>query len=319
MVSDSLTDRRYGLAVTLRPFEMLIVCPTCATSYDIPLATLGEGRTVRCASCKNAWFATAERELETAVAAPVATVSLAKEAPPAAELPSEFEFDSPALQDSGPVQEILPPVGSANMLTVTNAPSLVPFDPPPADAEPDVAKFEPGIPDVPETPAVRPARNPPAPRKARRSALRQLFSLPMLIIVMLGIVLGALNWRAKVVRHFPQTASLYAAIGLPVNLRGLYFQDVKSKSETLDGVSVLVIEGTIVNLTTHTLNVPRLRFALRSASGQEVYAWTAQPPQPKLGSGHGLQFRGRLASPPPDGNDVIVRFLNRRDLGASAQ
>jgi predicted Zn finger-like uncharacterized protein len=299
---------------------MLIVCPTCATSYDLPLATLGEGRTVRCASCKNAWFATAERELEMAVAAPMATVSVAKEAPPAAEPAEEppSEFASPALPDSGPLQEILPPASSANMLTVTNAPSLVPFDPPRADAEPDVPKFEPGIPDVPEAPAVRPARN-PALRKAKRGALRQLFNLPMLIIVMLGIVLGALNWRAKMVRHFPQTASLYAAIGLPVNLRGLYFQDVKSKSETLDGVSVLAIEGTIVNLTTHTLNVPRLRFALRSASGQEVYAWTAQPPQPKLGSGHGLQFRGRLASPPPDGNDVIVRFLNRRDLGASAQ
>ena len=35
-----------------------------------------------------------------------------------------------------------------------------------------------------------------------------------------------------------------------------------------------------------------------------------------LGSGNGLPFRARLASPPPDGRDVIVRFFNRRDAGA---
>ena len=58
--------------------------------------------------------------------------------------------------------------------------------------------------------------------------MQRLVSLPMLIVVMLAIVLGALNWRAAVVRHFPQTASLFAAIGLPVNLRGLIFEGVKS-------------------------------------------------------------------------------------------
>ena len=157
-----------------------------------------------------------------------------------------------------------------------------------------------------------------AERKDRRTLLRRLASLPMLIVVMLAILLSALNWRAAMVRHFPQTASLYAAIGLPVNLRGLFFEDVKSRSEFQDGAAVLVIEGTIVNLTTRTLDVPRLRFALRNASGHEVYAWTAQPAKPTLGSGNGLPFRARLASPPPDGRDVIVRFLNRRDVAAGS-
>src|SRR5437016_3239360 len=38
---------------------MLIVCPSCATAYEIALSALGDaGRAVRCARCKNAWFAT---------------------------------------------------------------------------------------------------------------------------------------------------------------------------------------------------------------------------------------------------------------------
>lgn len=295
---------------------MLIVCPTCATSYEIPLAKLGAGRTVRCSSCTNSWFATAEREVEEAAAVP--TTLHAGQTGPAtvAEPPPEFDFS--IIVDS-PRQEILPPVTPADTPSVSDAPPLVPHDQPDTQPRAELPRFEPGLPEKIETVATRPALDAHATRKPKRNALRQLFSLPMMIVVMLAIVLGALNWRVAVVRHLPQTASLYAAIGLPVNLRGLFFQDVKSKTEILDGVSVLVVEGTIVNLTTHTLNIPRLRFALRSTSGQEVYAWTAQPPQPKLGSGHGLPFRGRLASPPPDGSDVIVRFLNRRDLSTASQ
>jgi predicted Zn finger-like uncharacterized protein len=277
---------------------MLIVCPTCATTYQIAPAALGEGRTVRCAQCTNAWFATPEPEFEEAVA---------------------FSADTAAAGDfaSAPPQDVLPPAPPEpdNPFAVADAPPLVPHDPPDADGAP---KFDPGVPDQGESvvaPRPRPAR---ADRQGRPSLLRRLVSLPVLIVVMLAILLGALNWRAAVVRHVPQTASLYAALGLPVNLRGLFFQDIKSRNEFEDGTNVLVIEGTIVNLTTRTLDVPRLRFALRSTSGHEVYAWTAQPAKSTLGSGNGLPFRARLASPPADGRDVIVRFLNRRDVAAGS-
>ena len=138
------------------------------------------------------------------------------------------------------------------------------------------------------------------------------------ILALVAVNLMLIGWRSTVVRWLPQTASLYAALGLPVNLRGLFFESVKSRNELEDGTNVLVIEGTIVNLTTRTLEVPRLRFALRNASGHEVYAWTAQAAKSTLGSGNGLPFRARLASPPADGRDVIVRFLNRRDVAAGS-
>src|SRR4051794_32404530 len=279
---------------------MLIVCPTCATNYQIAPAALGAGRNVRCAQCKNTWFATAEPVLEQAALAPV--LADAGAAPDG--------FASP------PIQDVLPPAPPVpdNPFAIADAPPLVPGDPP--ESESTEAKFDPGVPDKPETIAAKRGRHETTESKDRRSMLRRLFSLPMLIIVMLATLLGALNWRTTVVRQVPQTASLYAAIGLPVNLRGLFFQDVKSRNDFEDGTSVLVIEGTIVNLTTRTLDVPRLRFGLRNASGHEVYAWTAQPTKSTLGSGNGLPFRARLASPPADGRDVIVRFLNRRDVAA---
>ena len=46
---------------------------------------------------------------------------------------------------------------------------------------------------------------------------------------------------------------------------------------------------------------PRCRAAARSAPGES------------------LAFRSRLASPPPDAREVLVRFFNRRDLVAGIQ
>ena len=48
-----------------------------------------------------------------------------------------------------------------------------------------------------------------------------------------------------------------------------------------------------MNLTTRTLDVPRLRLSLRNGVGHEVYAWTALPSKSTVGSGNGLPFRPR--------------------------
>jgi hypothetical protein len=62
------------------------------------------------------------------------------------------------------------------------------------------------------------------------------------------------------------------------------------------------------------VSVPRLRFTLRNAAGAELLSWTAPPDRPALGPGETLPFRSRLASPPADGYDVSLRFLNRQDF-----
>jgi predicted Zn finger-like uncharacterized protein len=302
---------------------MLIVCPTCAMSYQIKLAALGAGgRSVRCASCKNTWFATPDSvvfETEAALvpaAARPQTTPAASPRPPASppednltdDMASAFSVETAAPTDDPTGAE----EAAAWALAEVNAPPLAPQDP---GEQAGAEKFDPGAPEDIETTAARRARQANAKRKGRRTALQRIVSLPVLIIILLAILLGALQWRVPLVRQFPQTASLFSMLGMPVNLRGLTFQDVKSRGEFVDGAMVLVVEGTIVNLTPRTLEIPRLRFGLRNSLGQEVYAWTALPSKTLLGSGDGLPFRSRLASPPPDGRDVIVRFFNRRDAG----
>ena len=156
-------------------------------------------------------------------------------------------------------------------------------------------------------------------RKARRRRNRFRIPLPLAIVALVTLCVALLGWRKDIVRHAPQLASFYSAIGLPVNLRGLAFTDLKIGNEIHDGVPVLVVEGMIVSMVSMPVDVPRLRFALRSATGAEVYSWTAQPSQPVLGAGfETLPFRSRLASPPAEGHDIQVRFFTRRDAVAGA-
>ena len=104
-----------------------------------------------------------------------------------------------------------------------------------------------------------------------------------------------------------------------MNLRGLTFTDLKIGNEIHDGVPVLVVEGMIVSMVSMPVDVPRLRFTLRSAKGAEVYAWTAQPSQAVLGAFETMPFRSRLASPPAEGHDIQVRFFTRRDAVAGVR
>jgi predicted Zn finger-like uncharacterized protein len=300
---------------------MLIVCPTCTTAYQIKLAALGDaGRTVRCASCKNTWFATPDSAImEEAVPAPAkaqAGAAAPGGEPPADDfgeaLPSDF-----AVETAAPIDDPAAAEEAARALAVMDAPPLAPTDET-SETGPSASKFDPGAPEDVETIAARRARHSLTDRKQKRTALQRIFSIPTLIVLLVAVLLAALNWRVALVRQAPQTASLFSMLGMPVNLRGLSFMDVKSRGEFVDGAMVLVIEGTIVNLTPRALEVPRLRFGLRNGAGHEVYAWTALPSKTTLGSGDGLAFRTRLASPPADGRDVIVRFFSRRDAALAS-
>ena len=60
-------------------------------------------------------------------------------------------------------------------------------------------------------------------RAAGAGRCRRLQSGILALIILDAIVIG---WRADFVRFMPQTASFYAAIGMPVNLRGLDFDGI---------------------------------------------------------------------------------------------
>ena len=104
-----------------------------------------------------------------------------------------------------------------------------------------------------------------------------------------------------------------------MNLRSLTFDDVATTTEQHEGVPILVVQGNIVNDSRKTAEVARIKYAIRNAARQEIYSWTAVPGKTALPAGEALEFHTRLASPPTDAHDVLVRFLNRRDILAGAR
>jgi predicted Zn finger-like uncharacterized protein len=279
---------------------MLIVCPACTAAYRIELSTLGAaGRTVRCARCRATWFASVADLASAALALPSGQGT-----DPPAPAPDERREGEQEHEAGGTADAAADPTS----ITIDNAPSLVP-----ALAHETGAAGASGA-DI-ETLAARRERQGAGKSKRRRRARP---GLPTIILALAAVLAALVNWRAAVVRFVPQTAGLFTSIGLPVNLRGLSLDDVKTSMETHEGVAVLVVEGTIANLTRQPLELPRLRFAVRNAAGYEVYAWTALPGQPTLAPGDRAPFRSRLASPPADAQDIIVRFFTRRDVAAAA-
>jgi hypothetical protein len=134
--------------------------------------------------------------------------------------------------------------------------------------------------------------------------------------IMALAVMAIITWRADIVRALPQTAAFFRLTGFGVNLRGLDFDNVKITTEIVGNKPVLVIEGGIIDVARKPVEIPRLRFVVRDAQGTEIYAWNAVLEQPVLNPGDRATFTSRLASPPPEGREIAVRFFQRRDIAS---
>jgi predicted Zn finger-like uncharacterized protein len=133
------------------------------------------------------------------------------------------------------------------------------------------------------------------------------------VLALVAGAMGAAAWRAPIVRAMPGSARLFAAIGLPVNLRGLALDNVRSNIFDLGDRRVLVVEGAIVNLRDSATPSPNIRIALRGADKRELYVWTAPAPKSRLGPDEQVAFRTRLAAPPDGVSDVLVKFASAAD------
>jgi len=270
---------------------MQIVCPHCDTHYDVRDEALAPaGRTVRCARCKETWLALPETAAAAAGSGGLNAIDRTAD-------DSGFPFPVTVPQDDpafDPVHIDSPPI-AAEMPAAT--------DEGPAPAI-DVASD-----------AIEPIAT---PLRRRRPPAKKAPLGPTAIMAMLGaLCLAIIAWRTDIVRLMPQTAPFFRTFGLGVNLRALDFTGLKTSTETVNGITILVIEGDVV--ARQPVEVPRLRFGLNDAAGKEIHAWNATIEQASLGKGEGAGFVSRLAAPPADAREITVRFFNKRDIASGGK
>ena len=255
---------------------MDIACPNCAAAYEIDDASVTpSGRKVRCVACGTVWRA----------------------------YPVGYE---PVLQQE-----------ASQALTISSLPSEA--------VEERAVNYSSAADVETDKNAAREENSPPIPRRVKwakdkkpdnktRRAKGMLISWQVIAVATAVCVIGLGAYkRERIVQFLPQTAKLYALVGLQVNLRGIEINGVSSRIIDDNGVSVLIVDGDLFNVTGKKLDVPRLRFAVRGQDGHEVYVWSAQADRSSLQPGEVLNFRRRLAAPPNEGKDVSVRFVTRAD------
>lgn len=152
------------------------------------------------------------------------------------------------------------------------------------------------------------------PQQASHGARWPGFALAAIVL----LIAGGIGLRKQVVKAAPETAKLFGAIGLPVNLRGLELSGVKSGLMNEGSMDILVVQGVISNVTGQKQTVPPLKFSVRDGKNVEIYAWTANADVRSLDPGQTVAFRRRLASPPQEGARVLVRFSDAPEAVALA-
>ncbi|MGI9383872.1 MAG: zinc-ribbon domain-containing protein [Methyloligellaceae bacterium] len=303
---------------------MILECPECKTRYDLPVELPEGGRKVRCAQCSNIWHATEEH------------VFTEMEPTPDPEIPEEEESaDDIAFDDAVAEEPEAEPADSSEVDFEPDVDSDIDFDDvgdsADAVAEDDIVADDIVADDIVEdvespeddsveepSPPVAVVEQTRAPIVIGRSRRRDgsLIAVASGWALLIGFVAGVLSLaytkRVEVVRLLPGAAKAYARLGIPVNVRGLQFENVQYSWSVDAGRPTLEVHGDIVNVTRQPIKVPTVVFALRNGVDTEVYQWAADVREEPLPARDRTRFVARIPTPPKSIRSVQVRFAKFR-------
>ncbi len=128
-------------------------------------------------------------------------------------------------------------------------------------------------------------------------------------VVVLGLIaIFLISARVTVVRAVPAMAKVYDSLGLPVNVRGVMFTNVRQSWDVGEKVLKLRIEGEITNLTNNYKPVPPVIFTALSQEKREVFRWVASIRKKPLLPGEKAPFIVQVPAPPNHSEHMLLRF-----------
>lgn len=135
----------------------------------------------------------------------------------------------------------------------------------------------------------------------------------VLMVIIVGVAAGGLFGRDMIIAAWPPAAKLYETIGLgdPEPGFGLALGDIKSSQKQEGGKNILIITGTISNISEAPQPVPKLRGALLDAKRKPIHDWIFDPPKAQLGAAEKTEFSTRVPNPPATARGLAVTFMER--------
>ena len=268
---------------------MILACPSCGASFRIDAGKLGaRGRSVRCSKCKHTWHATPEDgRAEAAASEPTAA--------------AQPQPDPGSAGGPPPVTGEGPEPGNERVLRTRAG-----ADDGRADLrDSGVGEFETTL----RASRYRPYETPPE-GEGRGARTGLVLGWLLLVLVVVGVAAGGWAFREQVVAQVPQAAQIYklAGVEVPALGAGLELRDVTRTRRLVDGRSLLVIEGRVVNTTGETRQLPPLEVALFDAAGDEVARWRVQAGARALEAGQSAPFETRRENPPETAREFALSF-----------
>ena len=255
---------------------MIITCPECTTRYKTSAEAIGpNGRTVRCANCRETWFVPADEDELTLDKLSLADI--------------EREERASALQ---PVESARAPETPQDMPSQTAAKERTPSL---------------------RGPEVRTSHNVRETVERKHSKRRfwnvmLIWLLPLLLLG--GAALAAYLFRQDIVERQPETASLYKALGIDVSAPGLTLSKPATRYARIDGRPVLIVEGRVRNISQDAQDVPLVALTLRNKSGERLADWNVELETRRLAPGAFADYISQYPNPPIDVVDLTTRFAN---------
>jgi predicted Zn finger-like uncharacterized protein len=277
---------------------MILTCPQCATRYQADAAKfLPPGRNVRCAKCGHMWHQDAAAP-EPVIAADVAIADVPSPEPV---VPPPEPVVAPPVLTPPAEQPVIRPAAYAPSPVIARAPMQAP---PPEQPAIRPAAY------VPSPVVVRAPVQAPPPRTPSNWPMRLAVGAGWLALIAIVLLIGwsALRFRQQIAMVWPQSASLYSAVGLKANASGINIQDVSYHRSVEDGQTVLSVTGVLTNTSSRELPVPQLRVGLSDDDRHELYHWTFVPGVLTLKPGQSTKFLTRLSNPPEGAHHFELRF-----------
>lgn len=143
-------------------------------------------------------------------------------------------------------------------------------------------------------------------RKSRAAAMSAwTTTAAALVVILAGLVL----FRGEVVKRWPESASTYAAIGMPVNRFGLEFLDTEAE-RFFDGTTpILEVRGAVQNITSGTVRAPNVRVILLDDQGAQVAEAFAPISPASIPADATALFAARVENPPFESFELELDFV----------